>query len=422
MKTLWNNFLFQFFAFLIRFWRSGSHLLIIIRLGALLGLLLVHHLVRQFSLLKIFISIERSSSLSSKRSMMIDRYPGSKYSESFPGDMFVSPPSHSGSALSVAHDHPDYKVCQYRVIARSSLAHHGISVSGPESEHGTRAWQRPGLRELPHRDLQRPRHPQEAHLLRHRHHDGGGHVRQWLLGGGHRQARLPLPHGVYRGPGQEQGWLPVLAHRPAPQTGRVRPLHWPHGAPQILKPAQRLAPGKWSQCWCWWQDETWPHKTGQENTWVLFLLVSVKARGNKNKSCLEVNGICWVKMNVYAVHSIMKYFQYPSLLHLLCSAGNFDRFLCLSQMIPSPPPPVNTSTLSRKHQFHAEQKAAGQQVRIECQIHNIQSPPDITLFQWWMFSKYRNGHSSPSARQCPFFTKFTFITSCLDWHTRGYSH
>ena len=25
------------------------------------------------------------------------------------------------------------------------------------------------------------------------------------------------------------------------------------------------------------------------------------------------------------------------------------------QMIPSPPPPVNTSTLSRKHQFHTEQ-------------------------------------------------------------------
>ena len=122
MKTLWNNFLFQFSAFLIRFWRSGSHLLIIIRLGALLGLLLVHHLVRQFSLLKIFISIERSSSLSSKRSMMIDRYPGSKYSESFPGDMFVSPPSHSGSALSLAHDHPDYKVCQYHV----GIAHHSL--------------------------------------------------------------------------------------------------------------------------------------------------------------------------------------------------------------------------------------------------------------------------------------------------------
>lgn len=66
--------------------------------------------------------LERSSSLSSKRSMMIDRYPGSKYSESFPGDMFVSPPSHSGSALSLAHDHPDYKVCQYHV----GIAHHSL--------------------------------------------------------------------------------------------------------------------------------------------------------------------------------------------------------------------------------------------------------------------------------------------------------
>ena len=31
-------------------------------------------------------------------------------------------------------------------------------------------------------------------------------------------------------------------------------------------------------------------------------------------------------------------------------------------MIPSPPPPVNTSTLSRKHQFHTEQLQL-QQVR-----------------------------------------------------------
>ena len=124
-------------------------------------------------------------------------------------------------------------------------------------------------------------------------------------------------------------------------------------------------------------------------------------------------------MNVYSVVSIMKYFQYSYLLHLLCTAANFDRVFSLSQMIPSPPPPVNTSTLSRKHQFHAEQKA-GQQVRILCQkyILDIQSQPDKALFQCWMFSKYRNGHSSPSARQCPFFTEFTFITSCLDWHER----
>ena len=46
---------------------------------------------------------------------------------------------------------------------------------------------------------------------------------------------------------------------------------------------------------------------------------------------------------------------------LFAYSANIDHFL-LSQMIPSPPPPVNTSTLSRKHQFHTEQKA-GQQVR-----------------------------------------------------------
>ena len=56
-------------------------------------------------LLKIFIP-ERSSSLSSKRSVMMDGYSTSKYTE----DMFVSPPSHCGSNISVSHDPPDYKV------------------------------------------------------------------------------------------------------------------------------------------------------------------------------------------------------------------------------------------------------------------------------------------------------------------------
>lgn len=56
-------------------------------------------------LLKIFIP-ERSSSLSSKRSAMMDGYSTSKYTE----DMFVSPPSHCGSNISVSHDPPDYKV------------------------------------------------------------------------------------------------------------------------------------------------------------------------------------------------------------------------------------------------------------------------------------------------------------------------
>ena len=67
--------------------------------------------------------------------MMIDRYQGSKYTDSFPGDMFVSPPSHSGSALSVGNDHPDYKVCQLVSMLLVSVSV-SISVSGPESEHG----------------------------------------------------------------------------------------------------------------------------------------------------------------------------------------------------------------------------------------------------------------------------------------------
>ena len=56
-------------------------------------------------LLKIFIP-ERSSSLSSKRSILMDGYSTSKYTE----DMFISPPSHCGSNISVSHDPQDYKV------------------------------------------------------------------------------------------------------------------------------------------------------------------------------------------------------------------------------------------------------------------------------------------------------------------------
>ena len=56
------------------------------------------------------LSVERSSSLSSKRSMMIDRYASSKYTDSLHNEMFVSPPSRSGSNISIANDHQDYKV------------------------------------------------------------------------------------------------------------------------------------------------------------------------------------------------------------------------------------------------------------------------------------------------------------------------
>ena len=54
--------------------------------------------------------LERSSSLSSKRSMMIERYPPSKYANAFGADMFISPPSNSGSTISDSHEPPDYKV------------------------------------------------------------------------------------------------------------------------------------------------------------------------------------------------------------------------------------------------------------------------------------------------------------------------
>ena len=37
---------------------------------------------------------------------MMDGYSTSKYTE----DMFISPPSHCGSNISVSHDPPDYKV------------------------------------------------------------------------------------------------------------------------------------------------------------------------------------------------------------------------------------------------------------------------------------------------------------------------
>ena len=92
-------------------------------------------------LLKIFIP-ERSSSLSSKRSIMMDGYSTSKYTE----DMFVSPPSHCGSNISVSHDPQDYKVrpgCPSSLIPHLSslisqyLQYLGRSLStGHESDRG----------------------------------------------------------------------------------------------------------------------------------------------------------------------------------------------------------------------------------------------------------------------------------------------
>ena len=41
---------------------------------------------------------------------MIERYPPSKYANAFGADMFISPPSNSGSTISDPHEPPDYKV------------------------------------------------------------------------------------------------------------------------------------------------------------------------------------------------------------------------------------------------------------------------------------------------------------------------
>jgi len=72
--------------------------------------------------------IERSSSLSSKRSMMIERYPPSKYADAFGAEMFISPPSHSGSNISVSNHPSDYKY-----LPRS------LSVSCQDSDRGYRS-------------------------------------------------------------------------------------------------------------------------------------------------------------------------------------------------------------------------------------------------------------------------------------------
>ena len=54
---------------------------------------------------------ERSSSSGSRRSMLIERYPPSKYTKDLGGDMFISPPSDkSGSTFSESADPRDYKV------------------------------------------------------------------------------------------------------------------------------------------------------------------------------------------------------------------------------------------------------------------------------------------------------------------------
>lgn len=86
-------------------------------------------------------------------------------------------------------------------------------------------------------------------------------------------------------------------------------------------------------------------------------------------------------MNVYSVVSIMKYFQYSYLLHLLCTAANFDRFLSVSDDSVSPAAsehldPEQEASVSRR----AEGGTAGEDIMSDI-ILDIQSQPDKALFQ-----------------------------------------
>ena len=49
---------------------------------------------------------------------MIERYPPSKYANAFGADMFISPPSNSGSTISDSHEPPDYKVCSVLIVLK----------------------------------------------------------------------------------------------------------------------------------------------------------------------------------------------------------------------------------------------------------------------------------------------------------------
>ena len=81
---------------------------------------------------------ERSSSCNSKRSMMIERYPPSKYSNAFGGDMFLSPPSQCGSSIS-DNQEPDYKYLarSLSVPGRQESDLGYTSYAGSCSVHGT---------------------------------------------------------------------------------------------------------------------------------------------------------------------------------------------------------------------------------------------------------------------------------------------
>ena len=112
----------------------------------------------------------------------------------------------------------------------------------------------------------------------------------------------------------------------------------------------------------------------------LVFVSQCQGEANKNKSCLEVNGICWVKMNVYSVVSIMKYFQYSYLLHLLCTAASFDRFLSVSDDSVSPAAsehldPEQEASVSRR----AEGGTAGEDFMSEIHIRYSESARQSSL-------------------------------------------
>jgi hypothetical protein len=95
----------------------------------------------------VFFCAERSLSDSSRKSVLIERYPPSKYATAFlgdtvvgaGGDLFISPPSnYSGSSLSDLPDHP-YHSHHHSNHHHSSSSNHlarSLSMPGHESEGG----------------------------------------------------------------------------------------------------------------------------------------------------------------------------------------------------------------------------------------------------------------------------------------------
>ena len=150
-------------------------------------------------------------------------------------------------------------------------------------------------------------------------------------------------------------------------------------------------------------DQTWWDKTGQEKIGVGFWLPGSRELFRDRLK------------DDFVLHSTLhnKIFPISIFAPLFVYSANFDHFL-LSQMIPSPPPPVNTSTLSRKHQFHTEQKA-GQQVRqMSRKIRRKKkTKPGVERIQTFLFSQkpmYRtNRRQKLVVQYITFFMSHSFL-------------